>query len=62
MKRYALEPKRLKFVHPFLNREANMVLIEAVRGGGSMVKVEKPVIVFKEPGVYSDEIRQVYGY
>lgn len=31
MKRYALEPKRLKFVHPFLNREANMVLIEAVR-------------------------------
>ena len=62
MKRYALEPKRLKFVHPFLNREANMVLIEAVRGGGSMVKVEKPVIVFKEPGVYTDEIRQVYGY
>lgn len=62
MKRYALEPKRLKFVHPFLNREANMVLIEAVRGGGPMVKVEKPVIVFKEPGVYTDEIRQVYGY
>lgn len=62
MKRYALEPKRLKFVHPFPDREANMVLIEAVRGGGSMVKVEKPVIVFKEPGVYTDEIRQVYGY
>ena len=39
-----------------------MVLIEAVRGGRPMVKVEKPVIVFKEPGVYSDEIRSVYGY
>lgn len=62
MKQYKLEPKRLKFVHPFIDREANMVLIEAVRGGGAMVKVEKPVIVFKEPGVYTDEIRQVYGY
>lgn len=62
MKQYKLEPKRLKFVHPFIHREANMVLIEAVRGGGSMVKVEKPVIVFKEPGKYTEEIRQVYGY
>lgn len=60
--KYKLEPKRIKFVHPFIHREANMVLIEAVRGGRSMVKVEKPVIVFQEPGVYSDEIRQVYGY
>ncbi len=60
--RYKLEPKRIKFVHPFADREANMVLIESVRGGRSMVKIEKPVIVFKEPGVYSDEIRDVYGY
>lgn len=59
---WKLEPKRIKFVHPFADREANMVLIEAVRGGRPMVKVEKPVIVFKEPGVYSDEIRSVYGY
>ena len=39
-----------------------MVLIEAVRGGRPMVKVEKPVVVFAEPGVYSEEIRSVYGY
>ena len=39
-----------------------MVLIEAVRGGGSMVKVEKPVIVFRKPGVYTEEIREIYGY
>ncbi len=62
MKQVKLEPKRLKFVHPFIDREANMVLIEAVRGGGSMVKVEKPVIVFRKPGVYTEEIREVYGY
>lgn len=60
--KYKLEPKRMKMVHPFVDKEANMVLIEAVRGGGSMMIVEAPVIVFKEPGVYSDEICDVYGY
>ena len=60
--RYQLEPKRVQFVHPFADRDANMVLIEAVRGGKPMMKVEKPVVVFKEPGIYTDEIRNVYGY
>lgn len=59
---YKLEPKRMKMVHPFVNREANMVMIEAVRGGRSMIKVEAPVIVYKEPGVYTDEIYDIYGY
>ncbi len=57
-----LEPKRMKLVHPFVDREANMVLVEAVRGGKPMMKVEAPVIVFREPGVYSEEITTVYGY
>ncbi|MBE7718325.1 MAG: tRNA1(Val) (adenine(37)-N6)-methyltransferase [Lacrimispora celerecrescens] len=57
-----LEPKRMKMVHPFVDKEANMVLIEAVRGGRSMIKVEAPVIVYKEPGVYTDEIYTIYGY
>lgn len=62
MKQYGLEPKRLKFVHPYADREANMVLIEAVRGGGALLKVEPPVIVFDEQGEYSQEIRTTYGY
>lgn len=60
--RYKLEPKRMKLVHPYVDKEANMVLIEAVKGGGSMMKVEAPIIVFEEQGVYSKEIREVYGY
>lgn len=59
---YKLEPKRMKLVHPFVDKEANMVLIEAVRGGKSMIKVEAPVIVYREPGVYTDEIYDIYGY
>lgn len=62
LKTYKLEPKRMKLVHPFVDKEANMVLIEAVRGGRSMMKVEAPIIVYMEPGVYTQEIYDVYGY
>ena len=60
--RHKLEPKRMKLVHPFVDREANMVLIEAVRGGGPLLKMEAPVIVFDQNGEYSPEIRTTYGY
>ena len=59
---YGLEPKRIKFVHPFIDKEANMVLIEALRGGKAMVKLEAPIIVYKSQGVYTDEIHEIYGY
>lgn len=62
MKQYKMEPKRMCMVHPFKDKEANMVLIEAVKGGGSWLKMEAPIIVYKEPGVYTDEIYEIYGY
>ena len=62
MKQYKLEPKRMCMVHPFKDKESNMVLIEAVKGGGSWLKMEAPIIVYKEPGVYTDEIYSIYGY
>ena len=60
--KYKLEPKRMKMVHPFVDKEANMVLIEAVRGGKSMIKVEAPIVVYRGPGVYTQEIYDIYGY
>ena len=62
LKQNGLEPKRLKMVHPFVDKEANMVLIEAVKGGRAMMKVEAPIVVFQGPGTYSEEIRAIYGY
>lgn len=62
MQKYKLEPKRMKMVHPFVHKEANMVLLEAFRGGRPMIKVEAPVIVYQEPGIYTDEIYAIYGY
>ena len=60
--KYKLEPKRMQLVYPFVDKEPNMVLLEAVRGGKSRMTVEKPLIVYSEPGVYMPEIYDIYGY
>ena len=60
--RYRLEPKRMQLVYPYIDKEPNMVLIEATRGGKSRLLVEKPLIVYEKPGVYTAEIYDVYGY
>ena len=57
MREYHLEPKRMKLVYPYIDKDPNMVLIEGLRGGRPRMTVEKPLIVYKEPGVYTDEIR-----
>ena len=59
---HGLEPKRMQLVYPYVDKEPNMVLLEAVRGGRPRMTVEKPLIVFQEPGVYMPQIREVYGY
>lgn len=59
---YGLEPKRMRFVHPYADREPGMVLIEALKGGRTGVTVEKPLILYEEPGKYTEEIREIYGY
>lgn len=62
MSAYKLEPKRLRLVYPFADKEPNMLLIEGVRGGRPRMTVEKPLIIFDKPGSYTAEIREKYGY
>lgn len=59
--KYKLEPKRMCMVHPFIDKEPNMVLIEAVKDGNPMIKIEPPVIVYDTPGKYTDRILKIYG-
>lgn len=62
LRHHKLEPKRMKFVHPYREKEANMVLIDAVKGGKPYLRLEAPIIVYQEPGKYTDEIYEIYGY
>lgn len=59
--RYKLEPKRMQLVYPYIDREPNMVLIEACKGGNSRITVEPPLIVYEKPGVYTENILRIYG-
>lgn len=59
---YHLEPKRMQLVYPYVDKEPNMVLLEANRGGKSRIKVEKPLIVYESQGIYTPEIYDIYGY
>ncbi len=61
MVEYKIEPKRMQLVYPFIDKEPNMVLIEGYKGGKSRLTVEKPLIVYKEPGVYTRDILEIYG-
>lgn len=59
---HQLEPKRMRLVYPYADKEPVMVLLEGVRGGRPRMTVEKPLIIYREPGVYSEELRRDYGY
>lgn len=61
LSKYRLEAKRIRMVHPYVDKDANMVLIEAIKGGNSFLKMESPLIVYKETNVYTDEIYKIYG-
>lgn len=62
LKKYKMEPKRIRFVHAYQKKDANMLLIEAIRNGKPMVKIEKPLIIYEDVNQYTDEIYEIYGY
>ncbi|MGN0438904.1 MAG: tRNA1(Val) (adenine(37)-N6)-methyltransferase [Lachnospiraceae bacterium] len=60
MKAYHLEPKRIRFVHPYIDKEPTMVLIEGVKGGKERVTIEPPLIVYQGKNQYTKEIYDIY--
>jgi tRNA1Val (adenine37-N6)-methyltransferase len=61
LRRRKLEPKRLRLVHPYQDKPASLVLIEAVKNSGTGLEVLPPLIVHEQPGIYSEEMRVVYS-
>ena len=61
LKQYKLEPKRMRLVHPYIDKEPNMVLIDCAKGGNPRITVDSPLIVYNKDGSYTDEIYQIYG-
>jgi len=60
LRQNSMEPKRLRFVHSKTETAPKMILIEALRGGGKHLKVEKPLYIYEEGTRYSQEILDIY--
>ena len=60
MRNAGMEPKRMRLVHPMLDRSPKMVLIEAVKGARPGLSVMPPLVIYPEPGVYDQEILSYY--
>jgi len=56
-----LEPKQLRFAHPFADKPASVVLVEAIKSGGIGLKVLPPLIMHETGGDYTAEVREIYG-
>ena len=62
MRRYRLEPKRIQFVYPKKGKEANILLVEAIKDGSPDLKISPPLIVYNEDDEYTPELREIlYG-
>ncbi len=61
LRRYRIEPKRLRFVHPSPAAAANLVLVEGMKDGGAELKMLPPLYVFDGKGKYTAEINSIYG-
>ena len=60
LRKYKLEPKSIRFIHSYADKEPSMVLIESNRGGKPMLKVLSPLVVYKNSKEYTDEIYKIY--
>lgn len=61
MRQYSLEPRRIRFIHPFAEKGAQHVLVEARKNAPPDLKVLPPLIVYEKPGKYSKEVLKWYG-
>ena len=60
LREHKLEPKRIRFVQPYADREPNMVLVEAVRSGKPMIKVMPTLVIYNSDGTYTQETLDIY--
>lgn len=60
MRENNLEPKKLQFVFPKENKEANILLIEGSKNGNPGLKILPPLYAHDQDGNYTDQIKKYF--
>ncbi len=61
LRKYKLEPKQIRFVHPKSGEKPNMVLIRASKNGNPELKFDPPLYIYNEEGIYTEDVYKIYG-
>ena len=61
LRKYKLEPKNIRFVHSKIGDKPTLILIKAIRGAKEFLKIDKPLVIYKDNGEYTDEILEIYN-
>ncbi len=59
LRKSRLEPKSMRFVHSRIGEEAKMVLIEAVKGSGTWLKIASPLYIYEKGNNYTPEMKSI---
>ena len=60
MRKYKIEPKKMRFVYSTIESEPTLVLIKGIKNAKQFLKVEKPLIIYNSKGEYTEEIHKIY--
>lgn len=61
MRKYFIEPKLIRTIHPSVDKAPSMILIEGQKNGGKFLKWDRPLYIYNENNKYTDEIKRIYG-
>ena len=60
MRKYNIEPKKIRLVYPKKNKDANILLIEGKKNGKKGLKILPPLYSHNEDGTYTEEIQKYF--
>lgn len=61
MRKYKIEPKEIRFVSSYIDKEPKMVLIKGVKNGQPFAKITNSLYIYEKDGSYSKEIKEIYN-
>lgn len=61
MRKYKIEPKKIRFVYSTVGKEPTLVLVKGIKNARPFLKIEKPLIIYNSDGEYTDEIYEIYN-
>ena len=61
MRSKKIEPKKIRFVYPNKNKNANLILIKGIKNAKPFLQYENNLYIYNEDGNYTEEILKIYN-